>query len=212
MPIAAGRYAPGGFSLALARARRLLAGGCAAIGLLGVQRFDPRTRDLFRRGIDPIEGVDPRDVDDKCCKASFIVVPCGVIPDLVAHRVWTIAQACRSFGERERGALGIGEIRRFTPCADCENASIRLTHILQGVGMHLDADAAAVDLARAQVYKFESPRRDAALRCRGAKSDERFQSVWEYVQRIVDSRFDLRLGFHLPLLLNTRALPGALMR
>jgi hypothetical protein len=53
-------------------------------------------------------------------------------------------------GQRERGARGVGEVRRLSPCCDRVDALVGLARCLELAGVHVDADAAAIDLARPQ--------------------------------------------------------------
>jgi hypothetical protein len=39
----------------------------------------------------------------------------GLIPDLVGDRIGAISEASGGLGQGQRGALGVGEVRRLTP-------------------------------------------------------------------------------------------------
>src|SRR5262245_19830260 len=90
-------------------------------------------------------------------------MPGGLGPDLVWYRVCPVAEPGGGLGERQRGAFGIGELGRLSPSRHCENALICFTCLLEVTGVHVDADTAAIDLARAQADKFERLQRRAAL-------------------------------------------------
>ena len=74
-----------------------------------------------------------------------------LVPDVVRHRIGLVAEPRHRLGQRERGALGIGEVRRVAPGRDREDAVVGLSGLLQRAGVHADADAAAVDLTGAQI-------------------------------------------------------------
>src|SRR5437867_2267514 len=53
--------------------------------------------------------------------------------------------------ERQGGALGLGEPGRIPPGGHREEALVRFAFLLEVAGVHVDADAAAMDLARPQL-------------------------------------------------------------
>jgi hypothetical protein len=75
----------------------------------------------------------------------------GLGPDVVGNRIRAIAEARHGFGERERGALGVGEVGRLAPGRDREQAVVALAGLSCFTDATVDARTAAVDLARAQV-------------------------------------------------------------
>jgi ketosteroid isomerase-like protein len=102
-----------------------------------------------------VERVDHRDRDDECGELRFAVVARGLIPDLVSHRVGSVGDPGGGLGERQRGALGVAEIRRLAPRRDGVDARAALARVLELAGVDVHARAAAVDLARAQMHEVE---------------------------------------------------------
>ncbi len=87
----------------------------------------------------------------------------GLVPDRIRHRVLAIGKARDGFGQRQRGALGVGEIGRVAPGRDGEQALVGLAQLAGDLRMHVDTDAAAIDLAGAQVHQFQELFRQALL-------------------------------------------------
>ena len=79
----------------------------------------------------------------------------GLVPDLVRYRVGTVGETGGGLGQRQRGALGVAEIRRLAPRRDQEDALAALAGVLELAGVDVHAHAAAVDLARAQAHQVE---------------------------------------------------------
>jgi hypothetical protein len=76
-------------------------------------------------------------------------------------------------GQRERGALGVGEVRRLSPCCDRVDALVGLARCLELAGVHVDADAAAIDLARPQLEQVAHRRGHAGSLGDGANVPQR---------------------------------------
>jgi hypothetical protein len=75
----------------------------------------------------------------------------GLGPDLVGDRAGPVGEPGRGLGERQRGALGVVEERVLVPGGDGEQL-LRADAGLRGaLDAGVDAGAAAVDLACAQV-------------------------------------------------------------
>jgi hypothetical protein len=82
---------------------------------------------------------------------------CGLVPDLVRHGIGAIAEPGDGLGQRERGAFAVGEIRRVAPCRRREQALVGFAGLFGKARMPVNTDAATVDLARAEVNKFQQP-------------------------------------------------------
>ena len=67
--------------------------------------------DLACRRVEPVPEVDIGDGQQERGQLHFVVVSRGVIPDIVGHWVDSIAQPGDGLGQRERGALCVGEER-----------------------------------------------------------------------------------------------------
>ena len=87
--------------------------------------------------------------------ALLVVVVGGLVPDRVGHGVGAVGEAGRRLGQRQRGALGVGEVRRLPPRDDGAHSRSSSRPPWRGAGAHVDADAAAVDLAGPQVDELE---------------------------------------------------------
>jgi hypothetical protein len=85
------------------------------------------------------------------------------VPDRVGHGIGAVGHAPHAFGQGQRRALGIGEVRRVAPCGHGEQALVGLAGALHHARVHVAADAAAVDLAGAQVDQVARPGRQAAV-------------------------------------------------
>ena len=96
-------------------------------------------------------------------KFAFIEMLRGLVPDRVRHRVLAVGEACDRLGQGQRGALGVGEIGRLAPGRHGKQALVGFAQLAGGLGMHVDADAATIDLAGAQVHQFQKLFRQALL-------------------------------------------------
>src|SRR5215213_1884435 len=105
--------------------------------------------------VEAVPDVDASDVEDQGRKRLLVVMAGGLVPDLVRYRVRPIAEPGRGLGERQRGALGVGEVGCLSPGRHCEEPLVCFAELLGDARMLDGADAAAVDLARAQVDKLE---------------------------------------------------------
>jgi O-acetylserine/cysteine efflux transporter len=75
----------------------------------------PRTGHLPGGHSEAVEDVGRRDHEDQGREATLIVVPGGLVPDVVRHRVRPVAEPGHRLGEGQRGLLGAGEVRRLPP-------------------------------------------------------------------------------------------------
>jgi hypothetical protein len=82
------------------------------------------------------------------------------------RRFQTLTEAIEAsdcLGERQRGALGIGVVRRFAPGGDRNDALVGLAGLLKATSVQPDTQAAAVDLAGSQVNELERALWDSGL-------------------------------------------------
>src|SRR5215470_13969338 len=82
-------------------------------------------------------------------------MPGCFLPDFIRHCVGTIADSGDGFAERQRGTFGVGEIRRVLPGGNTEQTFDGFARLPEAIS-HIDAHAAAVDLARPQVDEVQS--------------------------------------------------------
>src|SRR5262245_35516465 len=131
----------------------LLSGGFAP-GLAG---------DLSGGDVQAIPDVDRRDRQEQRRQRLLVVVPRRFVPDRVGDALAPIGNPRERLGERQRRPLGIVEVRRIPPRRDREEPLVRFAVLPGQLLVHVQADAAAVDLARAQVHEAERLRRYASL-------------------------------------------------
>src|SRR5258708_32163393 len=62
--------------------------------------------------VDAVPGIDRDDGDDQCPKRLLIVVPGGLVPDLVGYGVCPIAQPGDTLRECKCGSFGVCEVGR----------------------------------------------------------------------------------------------------
>jgi len=67
----------------------------------------------------------------------FAVVARGLIPHVVGHRVGTVGETGGGLRERQRGALGVAEIRRLAPRRDGVDALAALPCVLEVTGVEV---------------------------------------------------------------------------
>jgi hypothetical protein len=92
---------------------------------------------------------------------------------VVRHRIGPVGDPGEGLGQGERGALGVGEERRVAPSRHGVDPFVALTGLAQVARVHVDAHAAPVDLAGAQVRQLESRERDAGVLHGGAQVHQR---------------------------------------
>ena len=127
------------------------------------RRRGPLAGNLPGRDVDPIPHVDERNLEHDGAERPLVVVARRLLPDVVGHRIRAVAEPRHRFGQRQRRALLVGEIRRVAPAGDGERAQVGLAALPRAARVQIEADGAAVDLAGAQVDKIECLLRDAAL-------------------------------------------------
>jgi hypothetical protein len=79
-------------------------------------------------------------------------------------------------------------VRSVAPGCDREDALVTLAGIAELTGVHLDSDAGAVDLARAQGDEVERRRRHPGLGRAGAEGDQGLHGRRMDHRRVVDAR------------------------
>ena len=85
-------------------------------GLLSAgSRSAPRTGRLAGGHVEAVEHVGRRDHEEQGREATLIVVPGGLVPDAVGHRVRPVAEPGHRLGQGQRGPLGVGKVRRLPP-------------------------------------------------------------------------------------------------
>jgi hypothetical protein len=75
------------------------------------------------------------DRDHQRGELRLAVMTRSLLPDLVGHRVGAVREPGRGLGQHQRGALSIGEVRRFAPRRDGEDPRIRLAGVLELAGV-----------------------------------------------------------------------------
>jgi hypothetical protein len=111
------------------------------------------------------------------------------------HRIGRVGEPADRLGQGQRRALGVGEERRVTPGGHREDAVVGLAELAGDLGVLYGADAAAVDLARAQVHELQHPRRDADAADRLGQLRERVHRAGHRERRVGDPRLEGR-RFH----------------
>ena len=126
----------------------------------------PLAGDLTGDDVEPVPGVDRCDDDDQCGEARPLVVPGRLLEDLVRHRVGPVGKTGPGFGQRERGALCLVEVRGLSPGGQGGEPLVGLTGLLGSTGVHVEADRAAVDLAGPHAHQVEGRLGQTGLGCR----------------------------------------------
>src|SRR6266545_1196256 len=141
-----------------------LGSGCLSVRLV---RGDPLTHpvaaDLPRGDVETIPRVDRGDREHERGELRVVVVARGVVPHLVRNGVRAVGETSSRLGERQSGTLGLGEVRDVSPGGDRVDALIGFAGVLELAGVNVDADAATVDLARAQLDEIQRRLADVGL-------------------------------------------------
>src|SRR5215212_8851304 len=111
----------------------------------------PFSCDLPGRGVEAVPDVNQRDLEDQSRTCRLVVVPGDLVPDLVGHRVGPITEPGDGFGERQSSTFGVGKVGSVSPGRNGEETRVRLAGLPELARVHVDADAAAIDLARPQM-------------------------------------------------------------
>ena|SRR2546426_2883441 len=89
-------------------------------------------------------------------KRRLVVAPGDLVPDLVGYRVRPVGYTGDGLGER--GTFGVGEVGRLPLGRHGEEALVCFACLLKEAAVTVNADAAAIDLARAQLDKADRRR------------------------------------------------------
>jgi O-acetylserine/cysteine efflux transporter len=95
--------------------------------LFAGSRSAPRASHLPGGHVEAVEDVGRSDHEEQGREATLIVVPGRLVPDLVGHRVGTVAEPGHGLGEGQRSAFGGGEVRRLPPGRHGEQPLVGLT-------------------------------------------------------------------------------------
>jgi predicted SnoaL-like aldol condensation-catalyzing enzyme len=125
----------------VAGAREGLAGLVVAGGLLGDD-------------VHAVEGVDDGDEAHQGGELVLVVVLGGVRPGLVGDATGRVGDAGALLGQFQGGALGVGEDLGLPPGRDQVEAHRGLPGVRGVLGVHVGAEAAAVDLAGAELHQL----------------------------------------------------------
>ena len=68
----------------------------------------PGARDLAGGDVEPVEDVGRGDSEQERGECPLVVVECGLLPDLVRHRVGPVSESGDCLGQGQCGALGFG--------------------------------------------------------------------------------------------------------
>ena len=113
--------------------------------------------------MEAVEAVGCGAQEDQDRQSLLVVVPGGLVRDLVWDRVGPVGKAGDGLGEREGGTFGVGEVGCLPPGRHGEEALVCFACLLGAACARVNAEAAAIDLARAQVDKLKRRRRHATL-------------------------------------------------
>jgi hypothetical protein len=89
---------------------------------------------LANSGVDAVEQVADCDPQDQARKLPFVEVLRRRFPNVVAHRIGSIAQASHVLGEGQGGSLGLVEPGRLVPGSHAKYSLVGLTGRLGGRG------------------------------------------------------------------------------
>src|SRR5437867_5881802 len=96
-----------------------------------------------------------------------------LVPYFLRYWIEPVAKPRKCFAKRQRGAFGLGKIRRFAPRSYSEETVVCLAGLLKFSGAHIHTDATTIDLAGAQMNKIEGALRHTAFSHRRDKSHQR---------------------------------------
>nr|BFE77755.1 hypothetical protein GCM10020093_003560 [Planobispora longispora] len=124
-----------------------------------------------------VEGVDEGDPGHQGGELLLVVVLGGVRPGLVGDPAGRVRDPGALLGQLQRGALGLGEDRGLPPGRDQAEAHRRLTGGEGVLGVHVGAETAPVDLARAELHQLLRRGRQRRFRQRLVRGDEVLQEL-----------------------------------
>src|SRR6266700_65841 len=113
--------------------------------------------------IDAVEEVRHGNREDQGRESLFVVIAGGLFPDRVGHGVRLITEAGDGLGERKGGAFSMGEVGRLSPGRYSKEPLVCFACLLSVACSEVNAEATAIDLARAQVGQLKGRRWHAAV-------------------------------------------------
>src|SRR6266581_6193089 len=154
---------------------------------LRLSRLHPLARHLLGADVETIPNVDQGDCEDQCCEGGLVIMACHLLPDLIRYRVGPITEPRHRFGESQRSALGVREIGRVSPGCYGEQTFVCFSLFLERAAVHVNANAAAIDLARPQLDQTDRRRRNASFIGHPVQGMKGVHGVWKYHYRILHS-------------------------
>ena len=100
-------------------------------------------------GIEAVEEIGYADHKDQGSQSLLVVVADGLVVDLVWDGVGPIGKPGDGLGECEGGTFGVGEVGCLPPGRHSEEALVRFACLLSATCARVNAEATAIDLARA---------------------------------------------------------------
>src|SRR5690242_10689701 len=113
--------------------------------------------------VEAVEEVGHPDHEDQGRKSLLVVMPGGLVPDVVWDRVRPVGQSGDGLGECEGGSFGLCEVGRLSPGCHGEEALVCFAGLLRTACARVNTEATAIDLTRAQVNQLKRRLRHAAL-------------------------------------------------
>src|SRR5690606_8074111 len=111
-------------------------------------------RGLLVDDVDPVVGVDQRDEGHERHELVLVVVPGGVRPDRVGDPAGPVGEAGALLGQLQGRALSLGEDRGLPPDGHQVQPLVALPGRDGVLGVHVRAEAAAVDLAGPDLHQL----------------------------------------------------------
>ena len=106
------------------------------------------------RDIEAVPAVDQGDGNQQGCDLRLTKMLGDVLPHGIRYRIGLIGQPRQAFRQFQRRAFGIAEERRFPPGGNSEDMIQRGAVMLEFLGVHVDTNTAAIDLAGAQMHQI----------------------------------------------------------
>src|SRR6266540_3227443 len=108
---------------------------------------------LLDDDVEAVGGVDEGDEGHQGGELVLVVVLGGVRPGLVGGTTGRVGDAGALLGQLQGGALGVGEHRGLPPGRDQVEAGGGLSGVRGVLGVHVGAEAAAIDLTGAERHQ-----------------------------------------------------------
>src|ERR1700722_2976224 len=150
---------------------------------------------VLAHDVQPVPRVDPRDDAHQRGELLGVVVLDRVGPGLVGDTAGPVRDAGALLGELERGPLGVGEDVRVPPRRHQVEPHRGLPGVLGVLGVHVDADRAAVDLAGPGQHQVLGRERQGPLGYRRRRGD---QALGELLQDLGAAEVDTCVHGDLP--------------